>query len=893
LSEFVLVAPLGGLSVLVFLYLRRLSDGPAATAWGGAWLAVYLAGTLSTLDDPPRFALLLSTALGSLFPGLLLAGSLAFHRGRFASWPIGVALAIGAARAAFQSAGRTDLAVAVEIPFELPLTLGAAALAWRAAFERPSSLPEQMLGPTLVLLALLNLADPLARAFDVPTMPLVIAWMGTSLVAAMLQVGAFVERARARERRLGDERDLLYRVARLAASAPRDARAALEDIVSEVAMLASLDGFGVWLLDAEGRRLEVAARLRRVDETPKHLPRIPVDDPVLVRAFASGDPVTVLHMREEQERLRRHAEKLQIGEAAVAPLRDGAGGMLGAMFAALGPGRRFDGSDRRLLAMLAHEIARVLVHARTLAERAREVAALDAERRTLRALVEAVPAGICLVDRDGLITTLSRLAAEQFGLDPEVWVGRTVRAAFEHYAERLAPGEARRLLARFAWDPGDVESFEVRFVSPEERVLELTLREVRSGTEGPEGSREGERLGQLWVSRDVTEERRLAERLQRAQRMELLGTLASGIAHDFNGQLAVILAHARALLEEVGPKPPAALLDVERAAEHCAQLTRGLLDFARPSPPEPRAVDLEKALREVETSLRATLPADVRVELALGPEPWPVRADPVQLRRVLMNLAGNARDAVGARGTIVLAARNLDGAPDERPRVAIEVRDSGCGMDTRTLEQVFDPFFTTKPAGHGTGLGLAIVYTLAEAHGAAVEVESAPGAGSVFRLVWPAAAETPAARLVAAPEVRGSGQTVLLADDEAAIRRLARLTLERRGYRVLEAEDGEAALALFAAHREEIALAVLDVSMPRRNGLDALHAMRAAAPDLPAVVMTGRVGAPPERWPERTHVLAKPFGPEDLVDRVRAGLDDRRGEPAAGAPRRGGSGRSA
>src|SRR5690606_7173820 len=148
LTEFVFVVPLGGLVVLVFLYLRRLADGPAATAWGGAWLAVYGAGLISTLDQPPAEVRALGTVLGSLFPGLLLAGSLGVHRGRFAAWPIGFALAIGLTRLALLSAGRPDLAIAVEIPCELPLTLAAAALAWRNAFAS-RSLPEQLLGPTL------------------------------------------------------------------------------------------------------------------------------------------------------------------------------------------------------------------------------------------------------------------------------------------------------------------------------------------------------------------------------------------------------------------------------------------------------------------------------------------------------------------------------------------------------------------------------------------------------------------------------------------------------------------------------------------------------------------------------------------------------------------------
>lgn len=856
-----LVASLGGLVLLLFLYLRRLSDGAAATAWGGAWLALYLSGTIATLDQPPHALRQLSTVLGSLFPTLLLAGCLAFYRGSAARWPVAVGLAIGLLRVTLAQAGRTDLALRIAVPLELPILLGAAALAWRAALDRPRSLPEQLLGPTLVLLALVNAADPLFRSYQLPMMPLLLGWIGTATMTAALQVGAFVERARARERRMVAERELLHRVARLAAGEPRDARVALDGVVNAVAALASLDGFGVWLLDAEGRALEVTARLRRIDDMPDALSRIPFDDPIVQRALESPDAVTILDLRRQGETLRRRADHYGIGEVAVALLRSD-GRVLGAMFAALGPGRRFDADDAELLAMLAQEISHVLGHARALDERARQAATLDAERRTLRALVEAVPAGIVLIDREGRVTTLSRLGAEHLGLgEPEPWVGRTAREAFAHYEPLLAQGEARRLLARFAWDPGDVESFEVRFARPSERVLELTLREVLS--------EEGERLGQLWVIRDVTEARRLDERLERARRLELLGTLASGVAHDFNDQLTAILGNARELLETsgAGDARRGLLQDLARAAEHCAQLARSLLDFARPAAPARRPVPIEQALAEVEALLRPTLPAGVRLEVEAGPGPAAVLADPLQLRRALLNLAANARDAVGGRGTVALRAGV--GEPGAGS-VRIEVRDDGCGMDARTLEQMFDPFFTTKPPGKGTGLGLAVVQAIADAHGAALEVESAPARGTTFRLLWPSAAGSPQEALAAG----GAGLTVLLAEDDPSVRRLARLTLERRGYRVLEAEDGEAAVTLFERHQADVALAVLDLSMPRRDGLTTLRALRALAPELPALVMTGRVepllddGA----RPAGVGVLAKPFGPEELAERVRSAL---------------------
>src|SRR5690606_6856356 len=159
------------------------------TAWGSAWLALYLTGTLSTLVDPPPLVTWLEPMLGSLFPGLLLAGTIAFYRGRFVAWPVALAFALGLARTSLQQAGHAGLAAALAIPVELPMMLGAAGLAWRAAFERPRSLPEQLLGPTLVLLAFVNAADPLARTLDVAMLPLLLGWMTTSLSAAMLQVG--------------------------------------------------------------------------------------------------------------------------------------------------------------------------------------------------------------------------------------------------------------------------------------------------------------------------------------------------------------------------------------------------------------------------------------------------------------------------------------------------------------------------------------------------------------------------------------------------------------------------------------------------------------------------------------------------------------------------------
>jgi signal transduction histidine kinase/ActR/RegA family two-component response regulator len=750
-SEFGLVAPLGSLVVIAFLYLRRISRGGtatavgAATAWGLAWLALYAAGTISSVPTAPPAIRGLGNLLGSLFVALVLAGALALRGGSVPGWAVAVGFGIGALRALLAASGRQELSYAVAIPLELPLALGAAAVAWQSARERPRSFPEQLLGPALVLLAFVNAADPLARLVGLPAVPLILSWIATSLAVALLQVTTLVERAREREQRLLAECDLLYQVARLAVAAPRDLSDALERIVGMVASRASLDAFGVWLREGDEGDFLCAARLRRIDELPGDRARISPDDPLVARALASQEPVTIVDLRASEPARRRHRGELEIGETAIAPLRAG-GTVLGVALAALSPERRFEDADRRLLAALAQEIALVVAHVRSQRERDHEALAVS-------------------------------------------------------------------------------------------------------------------------------------ERLERSQRMETLGMLAGGVAHDFGNQLTTVLANLRLLRDSpvaMDTSSRRAIGDLEAAAEHCSELVRALLDFARQRPPEPHAVEIEKALRETEGLLRATLPPDVALEVRVAPDTSPVRADPGQLRRVLVNLAVNARDAVGARGRITLSARNLADAPDAPARVTVEVTDTGCGIEADALEHLFDPFFTTKPPGRGTGLGLAIVYGIVEANGASIEVESEPGRGTSFRVLWPAATEGAKAGAAQVASVLAGRETVLVAEDEPAVRRLARLVLEQHGYRVLEACDGEEALQVFESHRSEIDAAVLDCVMPHRGGLDVLRRLRDEVPDLPVVLMSGRPDdADSESRTPGVCLLEKPFRPDQLEASLRQALEAR------------------
>jgi PAS domain S-box-containing protein len=512
-------------------------------------------------------------------------------------------------------------------------------------------------------------------------------------------------------------------------------------------------------------------------------------------------------------------------------------------------------------------------------EREQLTATVAEEQRALRAVLDSAPVGVFLLDPDWRVTVANRLGGAQFGFGaPEEWLGRSAREIMGKHSRRLAdPDGFAAAMLRLARDPGAVlDSLEVRFAPPDDRVLWLHSTPVLSET--------GDTIGRVFTSRDVTAERHLEEELRQAQKMETLGTLAGGIAHDFNNQLTAILGNCRfaesALPGEHEAAP--ALADLARAAEHCAELTRSLLAFARRAPSEPRASDVAQVAREVERVLRATLPSRIGCELTLGPELRPAHVDPTQLQQILLNLGVNARDALPGEGSIRITVRNhavLDGEARDcgvaaGPYVEACVEDDGVGMDPWTRARVFDPFFTTKPHGAGTGLGLAVVYGLVRGQGGWIGVDSEPGQGARFRVLLPVASEAPSpAAPPSTPVSAARGELLLVAEDEPAVRRVALGALRRAGYRVLEARDGSEALEKLHQHGGEIRLAVLDLAMPRLDGLRALDAMRRQQPALRVLLVSGRF--PPELSvpPPHVELLAKPFEPAELTARVRALLD--------------------
>lgn len=386
------------------------------------------------------------------------------------------------------------------------------------------------------------------------------------------------------------------------------------------------------------------------------------------------------------------------------------------------------------------------------------------------------------------------------------------------------------------------------------------------------------------------EERERRERsLVQAQRLESLGQLAGGVAHDFNNLLAVILNYVSFAAEEVAAAagPDAArhleaaaadLVQVDKAAQRAAGLTHQLLLFARRDVVRPQVLDVDTAITSVEEMLRRTLGEHVELVISLAGDLWPVLADPGQLEQVLVNLAVNARDAMPGGGTLTIDTSNITVDADmiaggSKARMGRNVRmrvsDTGTGMTADVAERVFEPFFTTKRDGGGTGLGLATVYGILMQADGDIRIYSQPGTGTTFIITLPVTAEAAIPLAEPAPYRRmPRGETILVVEDEAALREVTRRIFTRNGYRVITAASGPEAIATAAAYPGEIHLLVTDVVMPHMLGKEVAEKMRAVKPGIEVLFMSGYalpVLASQGRLDPNVALVAKPFSEADLL----------------------------
>jgi PAS domain S-box-containing protein len=389
---------------------------------------------------------------------------------------------------------------------------------------------------------------------------------------------------------------------------------------------------------------------------------------------------------------------------------------------------------------------------------------------------------------------------------------------------------------------------------------------------------------------DITEQKKLENQLRQSQKMESIGTLAGGIAHDFNNLLTTIIGNADLGLMDLGKGHPLreGIEDIKKAANSAASLTRQLLAFSRKQVIKPEVLDLNEVITATEKMLKRLMGEDVELSTVLEPEPWKVHVDRGQIEQVIMNLTVNARDAMPQGGQITIETANMDLDEDyfrkhgieEQPDsyVMLSVSDTGIGMDKEIQSHIFEPFFTSKGLGKGTGLGLSTVYGIVKQNNGFIWVYSEPGQGSTFKIYLPRVkGDVKGEKKERTPVIKLAGfETVLIVEDDDSLRKLARTVLKQRGYKVLEAENGEDALRISKEHEGPIDLLITDVVMPRMGGKEVAERLQTLYPRMKVIYMSGYTDEAIVHHGVLVpglNFLEKPFSPEGLARKVREVLD--------------------
>jgi two-component system cell cycle sensor histidine kinase/response regulator CckA len=636
------------------------------------------------------------------------------------------------------------------------------------------------------------------------------------------------------------------------------------DLILMDVMLPGMDGFEACRrLKADARSVEIPVLFMTVrmeaEDKLKGFQTGAVD--YITKPFQAEEVLarvtTHLRLRQLTHRLRAHNEQLQVAEAALRMANEDL--------------------ERRVTDRTAELVQANRDLQAQIAERQRMEAALLTERNLLRALIDNVPDQIYVKDTAGRFVLANAATMQSLNVSaPDHLLGKTDVDFFppeqvaQYRADELAVLQSGRPLINKEESGIDKQT--------DSAIWNLT-------TKVPVWDAQGQIIGLVGINRDITARKRLEAQFLQAQKMEGIGRLAGGVAHDFNNLLTAIIGYAELARDGLDPTNPlhSDLEAILQAANRATTLTHQLLVFARKQILEPKVLQLNELVLNLDKLLRRLIGEDIELVALTAPDLWSVKADANQIEQVLLNLAINARDAMpqGGKLTIETANVELDAAYSHQhvgviagSHVMLAVSDTGVGMTPEVQAQVFEPFFTTKEAGKGTGLGLATCYGIVKQHGGHISIYSEVAHGTTFKVYLPRTTEVDDSRLTdALPETMLAGtETVLLVEDALAVRQLAARVLRQLGYTVLEASDGVEALRVAGEHLGAIDLLLTDVVLPQLGGTVLAERLRGTYPRLKVLFMSG--------YTDQTVIhhsllepgvafMQKPFAPVVLARKVR------------------------
>jgi len=516
---------------------------------------------------------------------------------------------------------------------------------------------------------------------------------------------------------------------------------------------------------------------------------------------------------------------------------------------------------------------------RDIAERKRAEEVRRESERRLRDILDNVVAFVGLLSTDGWLLEINRapLAAASLGRDDVI--GKPFHECYWWSYSAEVQAQLQRAIRQAAAGENTRYDVAVRLGSDRQMIIDFALSPLRDAA--------GRIVQIVGSAVDITERKELERQYLRAQRMEAIGTLASGVAHDLNNILSPMLMAAGLLRDKLPADHDREIVSlIETGTRRGADIIRQLLTFSRGIEGARVSVQPRHLIKEMLTLMRETFPRNIRLEHDVAGDLWTIMANATQIHQVLLNLCVNARDAMPTGGTLTLEAQNVTLSPDmaklnpqAKPGnyVVLSVGDTGTGIPPDVINRIFDPFFTTKEVGKGTGLGLSSVLGIVRGHGGFVTVESEPGRGSTFRVHLPATGTLAGDGGDAAEDgPAGRGEMVLLVDDEAPIRAATQRTLEKYGYRVVTASNGADAVPLFVQHRDAIRVVVTDAMMPMMSGVEMIRALRVIEPHIRVVAATGLDHE--NRRAELaalgvTEILSKPYETSALLNALRRVLD--------------------